>query len=111
MGISTTPIPCFLVEWYPYRLAEEVIARAAATLDACAESMSAEGSSVALLTMLAVPNDDVLFGVFTASSAALVKETCDRAGMPAQRLSTATDFQGGPAPLPTSCDPKSRSPS
>ncbi|MGP4056551.1 hypothetical protein ACTWP6_17295 [Mycobacterium sp. 4D054] len=45
-----------------------------------------------LLSMVAVPGDEVLFGVFTAGSASAVAQTCDRAGIPAQRVTTATDL-------------------
>src|SRR5664279_5013433 len=66
MSHPATPVPCYLVEWYGPKLAEEPIAHTAAALDDCAASMSVAGSSVRLLTILAVPTDEVLFGVFTA---------------------------------------------
>ena len=44
-----------------------------------------------LLNLLAVPTDEVLFAVFTAGSASIVAQTCDRAGIPAQRVTTATE--------------------
>jgi hypothetical protein len=89
MRHPATPVACFLVEWYRPRLAEEPIEETAATLDACAAAMSTAGSTVRLLTILAVPADDVCFGVFTADSADLVDRTCRRAGLPAQRLTPA----------------------
>jgi len=33
----------------------------------------------------------VLFAVFTADSESVVVQTCDRAGFPAQRITTATE--------------------
>lgn len=93
MGIPVASIPCYLVEWYRYELTDETLERTVAALDDCAASMSAEGSPVQLLTVLAVPTDDVIFGVFTAGSAAVVAKTCDRAGMPARRLTGATEVQ------------------
>ena len=95
MSQPATPVPCYLVEWYGPRLAEERIEDTAATLDDCAVSMSAAGSSVRLLTIPAVPTDEVLFGVFTADSADIVAETCQRAGLPAQRLTPAVDAHFG----------------
>lgn len=95
MNHPATPVPCFLVEWYGPKLAEEPIADTAAALDDCAASMSMAGSSVRLLTILAVPTDEVLFGVFTADSADIVAETCQRAGLPAQRLTPAVDAHFG----------------
>jgi hypothetical protein len=93
--MSLIPVPCFLVEWYGPKLAEEPIEHTAATLDHSASAVSAAGSAVRLLTILAVPTDEVLFGVFTADSADLVAETCQRAGLPAQRLTPAVDAQLG----------------
>lgn len=87
------PVPCYLVEWYRAAVEEEHLNETAARLTACAASMTADGSPVHLLTVLAVPADEVLFGVFTASSATAVGQTCDRAGIPAQRISTATDLE------------------
>lgn len=93
MGISAPPTPCYLVEWYRYELTDDTLQRTATTLDACATSMSADGSPVQLLTVLAVPTDDVIFGVFTAGSAEVVAATCERAGMPVRRLTVATEVQ------------------
>jgi hypothetical protein len=55
--------------------------------------MSAAGAPVQLVTMLAVPADEVLFGVFTGSSARVVTQTCEHAGLPAQRVTAATDLR------------------
>jgi hypothetical protein len=95
MSHPATPVPCYLVEWYSPHLAREPIADTAATLDDCAASMSTAGSIVRLLTVLAVPADDVCFGVFTADSADIVAQTCLRAGLPAQRLTPAVDARVG----------------
>ena len=89
MRHPATTVPCYLVEWYRPRLAEESIEDTAATLDACAAATSTAASTVQLLAILAVPDDDVCFGVFTADSADLVARTCRRAGLPAQRLTPA----------------------
>lgn len=43
---------------------------------------------------LAVPTDEVVFGVFDAESAELVALTCQRAGHPAERLSAVVDIAG-----------------
>jgi hypothetical protein len=86
------PVPCYLVEWYRSSVTAESLGETAARLNECAASVSALGAPVHLLTMLAVPSDEVLFGVFTAGSANAVTQTCDRAGIPAQRVTTATDL-------------------
>lgn len=85
-------MPCYLVEWYRPELTEEPVDHTAAKLNECAASMSAEGSPVQLVTMLAVPCDEVLFGIFTGSSATIVAETCDRAGLPALRVIAAVEL-------------------
>lgn len=82
--------PCYLVEWYQPELTDEQLDQAAAKLDGYAESVSAHGSSVRLLMTLAVPGDEVVFGVFTADSAQLVAQACEQADMPPQRLTLAS---------------------
>lgn len=89
MNIS---VPCYLVEWYRSSATAESLEETAARLNECAASVSALGPPVHLLSMVAVPGDEVLFGVFTAGSASAVAQTCDRAGIPAQRVTTATDL-------------------
>jgi hypothetical protein len=90
--VMTMPVPCYLVEWYRPSVTTESLGVTAARLNACAASVSALGPPVRLLTMLAVPSDEVLFGIFTADSASAVTQTCDRAGLPAHRITTATDL-------------------
>jgi len=88
---STVPhLSCFLVEWYHPELGAEPLERAAAALDECAAALTTEGCPVQLLMTVAAPTDDVAFGVFAAGSAHLVSQVCQRAGVPAQRLSAAT---------------------
>jgi hypothetical protein len=84
-------LPCYLVEWYRPELTAGQLNLTAAKLEECAAAMSGEGSPVQLLMTLAVPSDDVLFGVFAAGSADSVSEACRRAGCPAERLSNAVD--------------------
>ena len=86
----TVPVPCYLVEWYHSAMGEPLDDTAARLKDS-AVLMSAHGSPVRLLNLLAVPTDEVFFAVFTADSASVVAQTCDRAGIPAQRVSTATE--------------------
>src|SRR4029079_19554120 len=100
----TVPVPCYLVEWYHSAVTEEPLDDTVARLKDSAVLMSAQGAPVRLLNLLAVPTDEVLFAVFTADSATAVAETCDHAGIPAQRVSTATelDLQRG-RPLRPNC--------
>ena len=87
----TAPVPCYLVEWYHAAAMEEPLDDTAARLKDSAVLMSARGSPVRLLNLLAVPTDEVLFAVFTADSASTVAQTCETAGIPAQRVTTATE--------------------
>lgn len=81
---------CYLVEWYQPPVTEAALSQTAKKLAAIAADMSARGHPVRLLTMVSVPADEVLFGVFAAESADLVGQTCDCAGIPASRLAAAT---------------------
>ena len=47
------------------------------------------GTSAKVLMALSVPADDVIFCVFEAKSRDVVAEACDRAGLPAERVSAA----------------------
>ena len=58
----------------------------------CAAVMSAAGSPVQLLVTLSVPKDEFGFGVFAARSAHIVMRTCQRAGIPAQRITPADAY-------------------
>jgi hypothetical protein len=49
--------------------------------------MSAKGMQVRLIMTLAVPADEVLYGMFSAYSADIVVKTCEQAGIPVERLS------------------------
>ena len=93
MSIPASRVPCYLAEWYQSEATEEALDRTAATLDESAASVSAEGSPVRLLTMVSVPTDEVLFGLFVATSEHIVAQACQRAGLPAQRLTAALNTQ------------------
>jgi len=86
-----SPLRCYLVEWYRAALVGETVDRFTAVLHNCAAVISAGGGNVQLLTVLAVPADEVIFGVFAATSPDLVARACVQAGIPAQRLSAAID--------------------
>jgi hypothetical protein len=90
MGSPTSHAPCFLAEWYRQELADAAVEPTVATLDDAAAEVSASGTPVRLLAVLAMPADALLFGVFSAASAQIVAETCDRAGMSPQRLTPTT---------------------
>jgi len=64
---------------------------AAIRLDEYAAVMCGEGSPVQLLITLAVPAEEIFFGVFAAGSAQFVSGACRRVGIPAERVTEAVD--------------------
>jgi hypothetical protein len=84
---SAAGLACYLAEWYTTELTEKSVEEIVAKLDAAARTVTDEGRRVRLLVTLAVPTDEVLYGVFDAASADIVTSTCHRAGLPHQRLS------------------------
>jgi hypothetical protein len=77
----------YLAEWYLPELTDKSVDDMVAKLDAAAMSVSSEGAPIRLLVTLAVPTDEVLYGVFGAYSPDIVSRTCLQAGVPHQRLS------------------------
>ena len=77
----------YLAEWYLPELTDQSVTDIVAKLDVAAATVSAGGTPVRLVVTLAVPTDEVLYGVFVAQSPDVVTTTCDRAGVPHQRLS------------------------
>lgn len=94
MRVNGLPLPCYLVEWYQPELTADRLNRTAERIDACTVSVSADGMPVQLLLSVAVPADDVIVGIFAASSEDCVMEACRRAGIPAQRLTFAAIANG-----------------
>jgi hypothetical protein len=91
VGSLLSHLRCYLAEWYRPQLTEELLDDTVARLDECVRAMRAAGSPVQLLTALAVPNDELIFGVFAAGSEQVVARVCRQAGIPAQRISPAID--------------------
>jgi len=80
---------CYLAEWYRPAFDSQYLEEAAAKLTESAATMTSEGEPVRLLAMLAVPTDEVVFGVFAARGAIQVERTCLLAGTPVARLTAA----------------------
>jgi hypothetical protein len=91
----------YLAEWYLQELTEQSVDDVVAKLDAAAISVSDEGTPVRLVVTLAVPTDEVLYGVFGAQSPDIVTTTCQRAGVPHQRLSAHVGTRIREEPLAT----------
>ena len=81
-------LPCYLAEWYRPDLTQHVLDDIIGSLDAAISAVSNAGTPVRLLVTLAVPTDEVLYGVFTADSPDAVVAACRQAGVPVERLST-----------------------
>ena len=84
--------PCYLVEWYRRDVTAGPLDETVAKLDASIEAMRAEGCSVRLLVALTARADQVLYSVFAASSPETVREACDRAGFPVERLTPGIEI-------------------
>jgi hypothetical protein len=81
----------YLVEWYRPNLTRELIDEMVDDLDKAIAGMCAEGSPVRLMMTVAVPTDEVLYGVFAADSPDLVRTACERAGSVPERMSVDVD--------------------
>lgn len=77
----------YLAEWYLPELTDKAVDDLVAKLDAAAMCVSGDGEPIRLLVTLAVPSDEVLYGVFGAQSPDIVSRTCVQAGVPHQRIS------------------------
>ena len=99
MGAGGLSSPCYLVEWYRPVLSGAQMGRAAATIEACAAAVSTSDSHVRLLGIVALPADEVVFGIFLADTETDVTEVCRQAGMTAQRVTAALGFGGTAAPI------------
>jgi hypothetical protein len=81
-------VACYLAEWYRPEVTQQPLDDTVAELNAVAATMRVEGSLVELLVTLAVPTDEVMYGVFAACSPDIVIQACRRAGIPLERLSS-----------------------
>lgn len=82
---------CYLVEWYRPAVTAQPLDETVARLDASTMAMRAEGSAVRLLMALTARSDQVLYSVFAASSADTVRQACERAGFPVERLTAGIE--------------------
>jgi hypothetical protein len=88
VGSAASQVACYLAEWYRPEVTQHPLDDTVDKLDAVAATMRVEGSLVKLLVTLAVPADEVIYGVFAASSPDIVVHACRRAGIPLERLSS-----------------------
>ena len=92
-GMSTAvPVTArYLVEWYRPNLTRQLIDQMVADLEEATTILRGEGSQVLLIMTVAVPTDEVLYGVFEADSRELVWTACERAGSIPERMSVDID--------------------
>jgi hypothetical protein len=92
-----------LAEWYLPELTQQSVDDMVARLDVAATAVTGDGTPVSLMLTLAVPADEVLYGVFSAQSLDLVTRTCDQAGLPYQRLSRNVGTRIRHRPVAAAC--------
>ena len=78
--------PGYLAEWYRGDLTEEVVGAMVAALASATGAASGAGAAIGLVVVFAVPSDEVVYGLFRATSALAVADACGRASMPPDRL-------------------------
>lgn len=84
--MADRPQTSFLAECFWPDLDEETVGRSAEQVRRSAEELTREGRPVALTGSLLVPEDEVVFYLFTSCSAADVREACERAGLRFERV-------------------------
>jgi hypothetical protein len=88
MRTDPTRLPCYIIEWYRPELTDNALDVAVAKLDAAASALSAQDCPVHILMTLAVPADEVIYGIFAADSSASVIRACQSAGIPVGRVTS-----------------------
>ncbi|KUI42303.1 hypothetical protein AU197_14390 [Mycobacterium sp. IS-1590] len=89
MDASVGCASCYFAEWYLANLSQDAVERLVTRLQAALENSDGEISVVRLVGAVAVPEDEVFYGVFAATSAEIVTEVCGRIGMPPGRLTAS----------------------
>ncbi|OBF97257.1 Uncharacterised protein [Mycolicibacterium flavescens] len=89
MDASVDCVSCYFAEWYLANLTQDAVERLVTRLQAALENSDGEFSVVRLVGAVAVPEDEVFYGVFAATSPESVTEVCERIGMPPGRLTAS----------------------
>jgi len=101
---TSADVAYYLAEWYLPEMTATSVDEMVARLDAAAVAISTEGSPVRLVVTLSVPTDEVMYGVFGATSPDIVSRTCDQAGAPFQRISGDVGARIQLTPVPEVAD-------
>lgn len=91
MSIPLSARQRYLAEWYHPDRTREALQRRVTTIVLNAARTAGDDRAVTLLTTFLLPNDEVVFGVFAASSGESVADVCRRSGYPAGRISPAVE--------------------
>jgi hypothetical protein len=81
----------YLAEWYTPRLSGRPITDIAYRVRRSLATMPGGPHPPELLYAVEVPQDCYAFGVFAAESADVVMDACRRAGLPAERVTAASE--------------------
>ncbi|MFG1930097.1 hypothetical protein ACGFK1_05520 [Mycobacterium sp. NPDC048908] len=101
---ATDDLAYYLAEWYLPEMTTTSVDQMVAKLDAAAATVSNPSASARLVVTLSVPTDEVLYGVFGATSPDVVSQVCAQAGFPFQRISGDVSARFQPHPLPEVAD-------
>lgn len=90
MAPSPSGVSHYLAEWYRDDLSQNAMDQSFAMLRKGARLTAADGVSATVVLTVCVPTDDVIFCIFRATAPEEVAAVCNRAGIPAARVSAAT---------------------
>ncbi len=92
MARANTGMSTYLVERYWLGVGDPALRAALSRLDQAQAQMAAEGQIVQHLGSYLMAEDQVVFSVMRAASAALVREANERAGLPYERISEVNPY-------------------
>ncbi len=90
-----TPLRSFLVECYWPGLTESGVMVTARRAQEAAEKLNEQGKQISYRSAFLVPDDEVAFCLFDASSVGTVEEACHRAELPFDRILSVTPINLG----------------
>jgi Protein of unknown function (DUF4242) len=90
-------VPTYLVERYWPGVTSELLLEALNRGRQVMEQMRAEGTPVGDVTTILIPGEEVVFSVYQAPSAAVVRHLNDRARIPVSRIVEAIRVTGDQA--------------
>jgi hypothetical protein len=95
---QAAPLSTFLVERYWPGVTVELFDDAARRVQQAIEALRAEGSAIRTVASTLVPGDEAAYWVVEATSAELVAQAWQAAGVPIERIVSALEGRGTPGP-------------